>query len=309
MSESPDPRVSSFADHLALRLRALGHPLCLGLDPDFERLPPLFREAGLDASDPAAELAVVAFCRAMLERAAGRVAIVKPQVAFFEALGWRGMRALDTVVAEARSAGFLVLLDAKRGDVGSTAAAYVAAYLDAAAPIAVDAITVNPYLGLDALAPFLATAQRGRGVFVLVRTSNPGAADFQDRAVDGGRELHQAVAAALAAPAEALAGPVTGWSSLGVVAGATWPGEAERLREILPRALFLVPGYGAQGGTARDAVRGFVPGPAGLEGGLVNASRSLLFPPGSDTGDAGRWERAVDAALDRAVGELGQAIR
>jgi orotidine-5'-phosphate decarboxylase len=173
----------------------------------------------------------------------------------------------------------------------------------------VDAITANPYLGLDTLEPFVeAAGATGAGVFVLVKTSNPGSGDLQDRDL-GGKPLYERVAESLAGIAERMTGPETGWSSLGAVVGATYPEVHQRIRELLPRALFLVPGYGAQGGAAREAVAGFVPGPAGrLEGGLVNSSRGILFPPGSDTDDAVRWERAVDEALDRTTGELGEAV-
>jgi orotidine-5'-phosphate decarboxylase len=258
---------------------------------------------------PGTAAAVQAFCLAVLDRLEGRVAIVKPQIAFFERLGWRGMQALEAVVAGARERDLLVLLDAKRGDIGSTARGYAEAYLGSEAVLPVDAITANPYLGLDSLEPFvLAAGETGAGVFVLVKTSNPGSEDFQDRSLEG-EPLYERVAASLTAVAERMAGPETGWSSLGAVVGATYPEVHRRIREILPRALFLVPGYGAQGAGAREAVAGFVAGPAGrLEGGLVNSSRAILFPPGSDTGDAARWERAVDEALDRAIGELGEAV-
>ena len=258
---------------------------------------------------PETAAAVESFCLAVLDRLAGRVAIVKPQIAFFERLGWRGMQALDGVVAAARERGLLVLLDAKRGDIGSTARGYAEAYLGSEAALPVDAITANPYLGLDTLEPLVkAAGETGAGLFVLVKTSNPGSGDLQDRSLDG-KPLYERVAESLAGIAERMSGPETGWSSLGAVVGATYPEVHQRIREILPRALFLVPGYGAQGGGARDAVSGFVAGPAGhLEGGLVNSSRGILFPPGSDTDDVTTWERAVDEALDRAIGELGDAV-
>jgi orotidine-5'-phosphate decarboxylase len=252
---------------------------------------------------------IEAFCAKVIERVAGRVAIVKPQIAFFEQLGWRGIRALERICARARAAGLLVLLDAKRGDIGSTAEGYAAAYLGAQAAMAADALTVNPYLGFDTLEPFVAAAQaNARGLFVLVKTSNPGSGDLQDREVEG-EPLFGRVARGLAASEVALRGPKTGWSSLGVVCGATWPEQARRVREALPRALFLVPGYGAQGGSAAAAVAPFVPGPSGLEGGLVNSSRAILFPSAAKgTAVASQWERAFDDALDRAIDELGEAV-
>ncbi len=263
----------------------------------------------MSPGDPRTAAAVETFLGAILDRVEERIPIVKPQIAFFERLGWRGLRVLDRLVAKAREHRLLVLLDAKRGDIGSTAAGYAAAYLGPDATLACDAITLNPYLGRDSLAPFLDRARQGEsGLFVLVKTSNPGSGDFQDRCLDGGSTVFETVAEALAGDARALRGPATGWSSLGVVVGATYPGESERVRERLPHSLFLVPGYGAQGGDARAALKGFVRGPDGrLEGGVVNSSRGILFPADSNTGDAGRWERAIDEALDRAIDELSEA--
>lgn len=289
-----------FGDALMSRVRHVGNPLCVGLDPYLDRIPEFF---GARRSPEAVEQ----FCCAIIDRAANRVAVVKPQIAFFEQLGWQGMRALDQVVQHAHNADLLVLLDAKRGDIGSTASAYADAYLSANAPIAVDAITLNSYLGLDTLEPFVSAAQaNGRGLFVLAKTSNPGSGDLQDLEIEGS-PVYEQVAASLSDLCDQMVGPETGWSSLGVVVGATYPAQHDAVRAHLPNAIFLVPGYGAQGGVAADAVRGFGPGPNGLEGGIVNSSRGLLYPAGSDTNDSQAWEQAIDAALDRAIGELSQA--
>ena len=174
----------------------------------------------------------------------------------------------------------------------------------------VDAITLSPYLGFDTIEPFArVAADAKRGLFVLVRTSNPGSGDLQDRDVNGD-PLFGIVADGLARFETQLAGETTPWSSLGVVVGATWPDQARRVREALPKALFLVPGYGAQGGSAAAAVQGFVPGPKGLEGGVVNSSRGILFPSDAKgTDDTKTWEQALDAALDQAIDELGNAVQ
>jgi len=293
------------------RVRALGHPLCAGLDPHLDRIPPLFRSGSMAPGAPETAAAVEAFCVAVLDRLAGRVAVVKPQIAFFERLGWRGLQALETVIRAARERGLPVLLDAKRGDIGSTAQGYADAWLAGDAPARADAITLNPYLGLDSLEPFVKAAEAtGAGLFVLVRTSNAGARDFQGLA-SAGRPLFEHVAGALAPLAERLAGPASGWSSLGVVVGATWPEESRRVRALLPRALFLVPGYGAQGASPRDALAGFVPGPGGrLEGGIVSSSRAILFPEaGAASRDAAAWERAIDAAVAEAADALANAAQ
>lgn len=307
MSSTGGVNREPFADRLVARVRALGHPLCLGLDPHLPLVPPLFRRGSMRPEDPNTPGQVEAFLCAVLDRYAGSVAVVKPQVAFFEQMGWRGWQVLERVIGRARKLGFLVLLDAKRGDIDSTAAAY-AYCLAPESPLAVDAVTVNPYLGRDSLQPFLVAARNYRaGVFVLLKTSNPGAADVQDLPV-GGRRVFEAVAAMLQDDSTALRG-ASGWSSLGVVVGATQPADAELVRQCLPHAWFLVPGFGAQGANADEAVRGFVRGPTGVrEGGIVSASRSLLFPPAGDRMEARLWERAIDEARNRAIDALRQAV-
>ena len=305
---SPPPLQTHFADTLIVRVRTLGHPLCVGLDPHLGPIPPLFRRGSMSPGDPQTASAVEEFLLAVLDRVAGKVAVVKPQSAFFEQLGWRGIQVLEKVVARAHECGLLVLLDAKRGDIGSTAEGYARAYLAPDSAVPVDALTVNPYMGRDTLDPYIHLAeQHGRGVFVLVKTSNPGSGDYQDRDT-GGAPLYERVASSLTDTAAHLTGPGTGWSSLGLVVGATYPEQAARIRACLPRALFLAPGYGAQGGRTADAVRGFVRGPNGLEGGVVSSSRGLLFPGEADTADARVWEKAMDATIGAAIADLRAAV-
>jgi orotidine-5'-phosphate decarboxylase len=299
-----------FADDLMVRTREIGHPLCAGIDPHLARIPPLFQQGSMTATDPATPGAVEALALAFLDRLAGRVAVVKPQIAFFEQMGSAGLAVLERVMAAARERELLIVLDAKRGDIGSTAEGYARAYLEPGAAAEADAITLNPYMGLDTLAPFVERAAAyGRGLFVLAKTSNPGSGDLQDRLLEKGGPVYEGVAASLGELADKLKGPGTGWSSLGIVAGATYPEQAERLRALLPNALFLVPGYGAQGASAAEAVQSFVAGPRGLEGGLVNSSRGLLFPEAGEGAEtASVWEAAVDEALDRATQELASAV-
>ncbi len=315
--ESAPAAPGAFADAVIERVRALGHPLCVGIDPHLALIPELFGGGALRADDPAAADAVERFCLAFVDLLEGRTAIVKPQSAFFEQLGWRGVQVLEKVVARARERGLLVLLDAKRGDIGSTAAGYAQASLASDAPCPVDALTVNPYLGFDTVEAFAKVAEpAGRGLFVLVKTSNPGSGDLQDRVLAdpgggaGGEEhVFEAVARGLAPLADRMTGSASGWSSLGVVVGATYPEQHDRVRALLPRSIFLVPGYGSQGGAATDAVRGFVPGPAGLEGGLVNSSRGISFAEGAASAASARdWEAAISRALDVATTELGEAV-
>jgi len=252
--------------------------------------------------------AVEDFCCRTIDLIRAEVALVKPQAALFECLGWHGWRALENVVRYAHAAGLLVLLDAKRGDIAETAAAYAQAYLSPEAPCSVDAMTVNPYLGPGTLAPFMVEAERAeRGVIVLVRNSNPDSSVYQTVETGAG-PLFKVVAASLAQWQARLVRGTTGWSSLGVTVAATHAEDTERIRTALPHTLFLVLGYGAQGASARDAVRGFRRGPAGLEGGVVSSSRPILFPAASLAAGAQAWEQGLRNALARAIGELGEAV-
>jgi len=263
-----------FGDRLADAVERKGAPLCVGLDPD----PALMPDG----------LGVVEFCRGIVDAVAGHVVAVKPQAAFFEALGADGWAALVEVCGYAREAGVLVIADAKRGDVPSTARAYAAAF----APIA-DAMTVNPYLGLDSLEPFLEC--EGLGVFVLVKTSNPGSGDLQDLPLADGRPLWQHVAALVDSWGADLVGE-SGLSSVGAVVGATYPQDVAEARQLLPRSVLLLPGVGAQGGSATDLGEAFSIGPAGA---LVSASRSVLY---ADRGV--NWQEAAGAEAERLAGEL-----
>ena len=287
--------MSLFADRLIDAARRYG-PLCVGIDPHAGRIPALF---GGDTPK-----GIEAWGLAMIEACAGKVACVKPQVAFYERHGPEGMKALQTISRAAMEAGLIVLMDAKRGDIGSTAEGYAAAYLGEKAAFVCDALTVNPYMGLDTLEPYVREGERhGKGVIVLVRTSNPGSADFQSRDLEGA-PLYARVGEALAPLAERLLGQ-SGWSGLMMVTGATGPAEAKAIRRIAPTSLFLVPGYGAQGAPAADAMAGFVKGPAGLEGGVVSASRSVNFPAGSEAApDVETWTGLIQGAIAAAQAEL-----
>lgn len=287
----------TFADRLTAATRACGAPLCVGLDPLPDRIPALFGDARGDVS------AVAKFCEAILERAAGKCAAVKPQVGFFEPYGPDGVAVATEMTKIAQARGLPVILDAKRGDIGTTAEGYARATLGPAPGFDADCVTINPYLGLDSLEPFIeVAAKNGKGVAVLVRTSNPGARDMQDLEVNGA-PLWTRVAEMLRPAMDRLTSD-SGWSNLMVVAGATWPEEARRLRGILPKALFLVPGYGAQGASAADAKAGLVDG----FGGVVSASRSVLYPAGaSSAATMAAWRDAIDAAIDGARAELSGA--
>lgn len=276
--------MSSFSDRLAAAIRAKRTALCVGLDP---RLPLLPAEL-VTQHGPDAVAAVEEFCLRVLDIIAPIAPIVKPQSAFFEALGPAGFLALRHVLRRAKDLNLITILDAKRGDIASTAAAYAEAAFDV---LDADALTVNPYLGRDAIEPFLTRARiDGRGLFVLVRTSNPGAGLFQDLNCDG-LPLYRRVAQA-----------VNDWNAgrgdVGAVVGATHPAELGELRAALPDVWLLIPGYGAQGGSAADVRRGFR---ADGLGAIVNSSRGVTFPFRPD--DA-KWESAIESAARSAANEL-----
>jgi orotidine-5'-phosphate decarboxylase len=211
------------------------------------------------------------FCCEIVEACADSVCAIKPQLAFFEARGMDGMRALAEVIALARRLGVLTVADAKRGDIGSTSAAYAEAFLGDG-DFGCDAVTVNPYLGSDAIAPFVTRVRDGRGLFVLVKTSNPSSGEFQDRTADGA-PMWEWVARRVEGWGSDFAGP-SGLSPVGAVVGATYPQHAARARQLMPHATVLVPGYGAQGASAADAVRAARADGTGV---VVNASRSLMY--------------------------------
>ncbi|MEM7458253.1 MAG: orotidine-5'-phosphate decarboxylase [Pseudomonadota bacterium] len=292
----------TFADRLIAATRTHG-PLCVGIDPHPGRIPDLF---GGDTPEGLTNWGV-----AIVEASADRTGILKPQVGLFERHGWQGMRALAKVCDAAKANDMLVLMDAKRGDIGSTAEGYAQAYLAPDAAFACDALTVNPYMGLDTLEPHVRAAQAsGKGVIVLARTSNPGSADYQARDLEGA-PLYARVVESLAPMIERLKGN-SGWSGLMLVTGATGPDEARQLRALAPDALFLVPGYGAQGAGAADAMAGFVPARNGgnrPEGGCVNASRSVTFPAGSETAPTKHaWHDIIARAITDAQTDLNQMV-
>jgi orotidine-5'-phosphate decarboxylase len=294
---------SHFADRLMAAVRAKRNPVLVGLDPRAESLPTgLIAGEGLEAVAGA----FVSFCRGVIDVVAPLVPAVKPQAAFFEQLGPAGMRALKDVIDYAASKGLLVILDGKRNDIGSTAQGYAEAYLGAgvASPWGCDALTVSPYLGDDSLTPFVETAKaHGAGIFVLVKTSNPGGKRFQDLVAEG-RALYRHVGDYV----ETLAASTTGtggYGLAGAVVGATYPEQLAELRQAMPHTWFLNPGFGAQGGTAKDCAAAF--DASGL-GAIVNNSRGIIFahsrPEYKDRFGAARWQEAVEAATREMIEQL-----
>jgi orotidine-5'-phosphate decarboxylase len=293
------PEELPFSDRLADAVTGKRSQLVVGLDPRLDVLPMELRgEAVLGRA--AAASAVARFCKGIVDAVGPYVVAVKPQAAFFEALGSDGFRALEEVCDYARATGLLVLLDAKRGDIGSTARAYSTAYLEPreTQPPLADAMTASPYLGDDSVEPFLASCRRhGAGVFFLVRTSNAGAADVQDLTLSDGRPLWQYLATLVHEWGQPLVGD-SGLSSIGAVVGATHPRAVSEARRLMPQTPLLLPGVGAQGATPADVARAFTSGPASA---LVTASRSVIFAF-RDTDDD--WRAAAAAEAQRLAAQV-----
>ena len=323
---APRIEVTAFGDRLAEAIERKRTQLVVGLDPVPDLLPVELVGDAHEGRDRVAA-ACTRFCCGIVDSVAPYAVAVKPQLAFFEALGADGMRAFEDVCGYARSAGLLVIADAKRGDIGSTARAYAAAYLEGAAqspvrdsaqpshgpgegvwgnrevpsgaPLA-DAMTVNPYLGRDSLEPLLGACRRhGAGIFCLVKTSNEGG-EIQDLTLSDGRPLWQHVALLVAEWGEDLVGE-RGLSSVGAVVGATHPRAIGEARRLLPKAVLLLPGVGAQGATPADVARAFTSGPAS---GLVAASRSVIYAFRSADED---WRACAAAEAARLRSEIWAA--
>jgi len=259
---------------------------------------------GIDASNLAG--AFDAFCRGVIDVVAPLVPAVKPQAAFFEQLGPSGMAVLAEVVQYAQQQGLLVILDAKRNDIGSTATAYARGILGCGgqSPWGADAMTISPYLGDDSLQPFVDVAcERHAGLFVLVKTSNPGGGMFQDLVAEG-RPLYRHVAAYVERLAQQTAA-ACGYGVVGAVVGATYPEQLAELRSEMPHTWFLVPGYGSQGGTAADVAAAFDEQGSGA---IVNNSRGIIFAhtrsPYSERFGPTRWQEAVEAATREMIEQL-----
>ena len=306
--------IQNFADRLTERSRKMNAPICVGIDPVWERLPATIRgnesrPGGPESAGKAIE-DISRFVSGVLRAVAPHVPCVKFQSACFERYLWLGVEAYSGWSPEAVSLGLLVIGDAKRGDIGIGAEHYVAGCLsdssfsDLGATVGPDALTINAYLGEDSIEPFLiAGRQQGKGLFALVRTSNPGGDALQGLVLNDGRTVGEAVAGMIARLGDSP-GCVgqSGYSLLGAVVGATKPRDAVRLRELMPRQIFLVPGFGAQGGSAEDVRPCFKKDGTGA---IISASRSVLFAYEKPKTDD--WTGAVERAtveMKEAVGRI-----
>jgi orotidine-5'-phosphate decarboxylase len=271
-----------FADALQKRI-AETSPVCVGLDPQLTKLP---KDIPHDAAG------VLAFNKGIIDAVKGIAACIKPQLAFYELLGVPGMQTFWDTCLYAKSQGLMVIADGKRSDIGSTCEAYADAYLGKDKPI--DALTVNPYLGHDGIDPFVERcAANDKGIFILVKTSNASSGELQDLPV-GDEVVHEHLAQLVESWGAAHLGPKTHLSFVGAVVGATYPEEMKYMRTLMPHIPFLIPGFGAQGGSAEDVKHGFLPNGTGA---IVNSSRGIIYASGGDDWQEAAKKAAIEMAL------------
>ncbi|MAT12627.1 MAG: orotidine-5'-phosphate decarboxylase [Rhodopirellula sp.] len=300
--------MTNFADRLVSAIQRCKTPTLVGIDPRLNSLPqPLQPQSNTPSPEEIAS-AYLAFGKGIVDVVASLVPAVKPQAAFFEQLGPCGMIALGEITQYARSRGLLVIMDGKRNDIGSTATAYAHGFLGehGSTQFTSDCLTVSPYLGEDSLEPFVKVADKnGNGIFVLVKTSNPGGGRFQDLLSDG-KPIYRHVASLVNELANNTRGSGSHpYGAVGAVVGATYPEQLVELREAMPNTFFLVPGFGAQGGGAADVAGAF--DEHGL-GAIINSSRGIIFaharePYAEKFGDQ-RWQEAVEAATRDMIAAL-----
>ena len=301
--------INHFGDRLVTNIRNSKSFLCLGVDPHLDLMPKIF-DITTNSTNIVGQ--VEKFCFSLLDAAVGLVPAIKPQIALFEQLGPDGMKLLSSLCKHAQSQNFLVIMDAKRGDIGSTSQAYANAYLGKDAPFPSDALTINPWLGIDSLEPFFKKAsETSSGLFVLVHTSNKGSKDIQEISLSTGIKCYEHLANILKPIVEKHKGAL-GLSSIGVVSGATFREESVALRKLLPNAPFLIPGYGTQGASAKDACAPLVQDTEHsnlLNFGLINASRSILFSEDSYlANNIEEWQKIILSKINSINNELTSII-
>jgi len=277
-----------FADALTQATKEKS-PMCVGIDPNVSMLP---EGVSQDAKG------MLLFCKGIVDAVKDTAACVKPQMAYFEQLGWEGMRVFWETCSYAKENGLLVIADGKRNDIGSTCEAYADAYLHELSPI--DALTVSPYLGSDGITPFIERCEKNeKGIFILVKTSNPSSGELQDLPI-GDEVVHEHLAQIVEGMAAQHIGPETNLSCIGAVVGATYPEEMKYLRTLMPHVPFLIPGFGAQGGSLEDIAHGFIPDGTGA---VVNSARGIIFASsGKD------WQEAAQKAAENMKQELEKLL-
>lgn len=266
-------------DRLIDKIKQTNNPTVMGLDPRFDMLPKCVTDK-YDKTLEGVSKAILEYNKALIDETCDIIPAVKPQIAFYEMFGIPGMEAFKETCKYAKEKGMIVIADIKRGDIGSTAQGYSNAFLGKTkigdheeSIFDVDFVTVNPYMGTDCVKPFIEDCKKyDKGIFILVKTSNPSSGELQDLKLENGKEVYMQVADLVEKWGEDLVGKY-GYSSVSAVVGATYPEQLEQIRSKAPHTYFLIPGYGAQGGKAEDIALGFDKN--GL-GGIVNASRSLM---------------------------------
>lgn len=309
----------NFSDRLAQKVLLKKNPSVLGLDPKLEFIPESIRKKAFEKNNcpmAAAAESIVEFNRRLIDSLYDIIPAIKPQLAYYEMYGPEGIRAFSETVRYAKSKDLLVIADGKRNDIGTTAEAYASAHLGTTGingteqeAFGADALTVNAYLGVDGIKPFITACEKyGKGIFTLVKTSNPSSGQLQDLKLEDGRTIYEVMADLVDEWGQSTVGQC-GYSSVGAVVGATYPKQIEQLRKRMPKAWILVPGYGAQGGTAFDVAHAFDKN--GL-GAVVNASRSLMcaykLEQWKDKFTTENFAEAARAEAERMKQDIGNAI-
>lgn len=293
-------------DRLIEKIKEMNNPTVIGLDPRYEMLPECVTKKYPKSLEGVAQ-AIIEYNKLIIDSVYDIIPAIKPQIAFYEMYGIPGMKAFQETCQYAKEKGMIVIADIKRGDIGSTATGYSNAYLGKT-PIGdkeesiydVDFVTVNPYMGTDCVKPFIDDCKKyNKGIFILVKTSNPSSGELQDVKLENGEEVYKRVASLVETWGEELRGE-NGYSSIAAVVGATYPKQLEELRNLAPHTFFLIPGYGAQGGKAQDIALGF--DQSGM-GGIINASRSLMCAYQSN-----KW-KDIYSEEDYAQATRAEAIR
>lgn len=308
--------MKNIIDTLIEKIKETGNPTVMGLDPRYEMLPKCVTDKYPLNLEGVAQ-AIVEYNKALIDATYDIIPAVKPQIAFYEMFGIPGMQAFKETCEYAKQKGMIVIADIKRGDIGSTAQGYSNAYLgrtkigDIEQSIYdIDFVTVNPYMGTDCVKPFIDDCKKyNKGLFILVKTSNPSSGELQDEKLENGEEVYTRIAKLVEKWGKDLRGEYN-YSSISAVVGATYPEQLKQIRQIAPHTYFLIPGYGAQGGTAKDIAYGFDKN--GL-GGIVNASRSLMCAYKSDKWkdkfEENDYAQATRAEAIRMRDELSQAMK
>ena len=298
-------------DNLIDKIKEKNNPTVIGLDPRYEMIPKCITQKYAPTLEGASK-AIIEFNKRLIDATYDIIPAVKPQIAFYEMFGIEGMKAFKETCEYAKQKGMLVIADIKRGDIGSTAEGYSNAFLGKTkigskeeSIFDVEFVTLNPYMGIDSIKPFIEDCKKyNKGIFVLIKTSNPSSGDIQDVKMENGEELYTKVAKLVENWGEELRGEY-GYSSVGGVVGATYPEQIESLRKIAPHTFFLIPGYGAQGGKANDIAKAF---DSNRIGGIVNSSRGLMCAYKSELWkekySEDEFEKATRAEALRMKGDL-----